>query len=253
VPLSIDDGSDLTAEAIAETVPYTEDLALVVVDRLQAAHGARLTLSGDRLSAASQVLATLARSLHVPVLAVVDSSDPALLSLLDADVLLMLAPTADPFRVHVTIFERDFGVLGSVYLLHARFVDVPDSSGTDPAVVERRVCSPTTSSRASSSTTSSSPSSAKAPTDGSSPAPRTPSNSGNSMRNGPHTHSSKGMRTCPTPANPPALPLITVHHEAAAQAQHHVAGCARPRALHRPRPGQPALVHSESWWAPPAP
>ncbi|MFD8725422.1 DnaB-like helicase C-terminal domain-containing protein [Streptomyces sp. NPDC059629] len=34
LPLSIDDGSDLTAEAIAETVPYMEDLALVVVDRL---------------------------------------------------------------------------------------------------------------------------------------------------------------------------------------------------------------------------
>ncbi|MFJ9567864.1 type II toxin-antitoxin system prevent-host-death family antitoxin [Streptomyces fuscichromogenes] len=140
VPLSIDDGSDLTAEAIAETVPYMEDLALVVVDRLQAAHSARLPLSGDRLPGASQVLASLARSLHVPVLAVVDSSDPALLSLLDADALLTLTPTEDPSRVHVTISERDFGVLGSVHLqpdlLHARFVDVPDSSGTNPAAIE---------------------------------------------------------------------------------------------------------------------
>ncbi|MFD8725421.1 hypothetical protein ACFV2H_47665 [Streptomyces sp. NPDC059629] len=69
-----------------------------------------------------------------------DSSDSALLSLLDADVLLTLAPTADPSRGQVTISERDFGVLGSVYLqpdlLHARFVDIPDSSVTDPAVVE---------------------------------------------------------------------------------------------------------------------
>ncbi|MFJ3250999.1 DnaB-like helicase C-terminal domain-containing protein [Streptomyces sp. NPDC086782] len=36
-PLLIDDGSDLTAEAIAETAPHVKDLALVVVDRLQAA------------------------------------------------------------------------------------------------------------------------------------------------------------------------------------------------------------------------
>ncbi|MFE1961013.1 DnaB-like helicase C-terminal domain-containing protein [Streptomyces sp. NPDC059479] len=34
-PLLIDDGSELTAEAIAETAPYVQDLALVVVDRLQ--------------------------------------------------------------------------------------------------------------------------------------------------------------------------------------------------------------------------
>ncbi|MFJ1975584.1 DnaB-like helicase C-terminal domain-containing protein [Streptomyces sp. NPDC087903] len=35
-PLLIDDGSELTAEAIAETAPYVQGLALVVVDRLQA-------------------------------------------------------------------------------------------------------------------------------------------------------------------------------------------------------------------------
>ena len=59
-PLLIDDGSDLTAEAIAETDRYVQDLALVVVDRLQDAHNARLPLSGDRLPAASQVLASRA-------------------------------------------------------------------------------------------------------------------------------------------------------------------------------------------------
>lgn len=89
--LLIDDGSDLTAEAIAETAPHVEDLALVVVDRFQAAHNARLPLSGNRLPDASQVLAGLARSLHVPVLAIVDSDDPTLLSLLDADILVTLA------------------------------------------------------------------------------------------------------------------------------------------------------------------
>ncbi|MFF1744356.1 type II toxin-antitoxin system prevent-host-death family antitoxin [Streptomyces mirabilis] len=137
-PLMIDDGSDLTAEAIAETAPYVPDLALVVVDRLQAAHNARLPLSGDRLPDASQVLASLARTLHVPVLAVVDSDDPTLLGLLDADVLLTLTATTDPGRVQVTVAERDFGVIGSAYLrpdlLHARFGDAEaaPAAGTDP-------------------------------------------------------------------------------------------------------------------------
>lgn len=132
-PLLIDDGSDLTAEAIAETAPYVQDLALVVVDRLQAAHNARLPLSGDRLPGASQILATLARTLHVPVLAIVDSADPTLLGLLDADVMLTLAPTADPSKVQVTVAERDFGAIGSTYLspdlLRARFLD----AGSAPA------------------------------------------------------------------------------------------------------------------------
>ncbi|MGW4518798.1 DnaB-like helicase C-terminal domain-containing protein [Streptomyces sp. NPDC004393] len=125
--LLIDDGSDLTAEDIAHTAPHMDGLALVVVDRFQAAHSARLPLSGDRLPDASQVLATLARTLHVPVLAVVDSDDPTLLSLLDADVLVTLAATTDPSRVQVTVTERDFGTIGSAFLqpdlLHARFLD----------------------------------------------------------------------------------------------------------------------------------
>ncbi|MEU5632275.1 type II toxin-antitoxin system prevent-host-death family antitoxin [Streptomyces rishiriensis] len=125
--LMIDDGSDLTAEDIRETAPHMEGLALVVVDRLQAARSARLPLSGDRLPDASQVLATLARTLHVPVLAIVDSDDPALLDLLDADVTLTLSPTEDPARVQVTVAERDFGTIGSAYLqpdlIHARFLD----------------------------------------------------------------------------------------------------------------------------------
>ncbi|MFH9016419.1 DnaB-like helicase C-terminal domain-containing protein [Streptomyces sp. NPDC017943] len=74
--LLIDDGTNLTAEDIAETAPHMEGLALVVVDRLQAAHSARLPLSGERLPDASQVLAGLARTLHVPVVAVVDSDGP---------------------------------------------------------------------------------------------------------------------------------------------------------------------------------
>ena len=150
-PLLIDDGSELTAEAIAETAPYVQDLALVVVDRLQAAHNARLPLSGDRLPDASQVLASLARTLHVPVLAIVDSADPTLLGLLDADVMLTLAPTEDPSMVRVTVAERDFGAIGSAYLtpdlLHARFLDaaaapVSRTEGSAPSLgsaVEREL------------------------------------------------------------------------------------------------------------------
>ncbi|MGW1003088.1 DnaB-like helicase C-terminal domain-containing protein [Streptomyces sp. NPDC002520] len=127
-PLLIDDGSDLTAEAIAETAPLVKDLALVVVDRLQAAPSARLPLSGERLADASQVLASLARTLHVPVLAIIDSDDPALLGLLDADVLVTLTPMDDRSKVQVTVEERDFGAIGTAYLrpdlLHARFLDV---------------------------------------------------------------------------------------------------------------------------------
>jgi antitoxin (DNA-binding transcriptional repressor) of toxin-antitoxin stability system len=125
--LLIDDGTNLRAEDIADTAPHMEALALVVVDRLQAAHSARLPLSGDRLPDASQVLAALARDLQVPVLAVVDSDDPTLLGLLDADVVVTLTATADPGKVQATVTERDFGTIGSAYLqpdlIHARFLD----------------------------------------------------------------------------------------------------------------------------------
>lgn len=131
--LMIDDGTNLRAEDIAETAPHMQGLALVVVDRLQAAHSARLPLSGERLPDASQVLAGLARTLHVPVLAVVDSDDPTFLALLDADVVVTLTATADLGKVQVTVTERDFGTIGSAYLqpdlLHARFLD----AGTDRA------------------------------------------------------------------------------------------------------------------------
>ncbi|MFE0420415.1 DnaB-like helicase C-terminal domain-containing protein [Streptomyces tendae] len=138
--LMIDDGSDLTAEDIRETAPHMDGLALVVVDRLQAVHSARLPLSGDRLPKASQTLATLARTLHVPVLAIVDSDDLALLGLMDADVTLTLAPTEDSTRVQVTVAERDFGTIGMAYLqpdlVHARFLDAgaaPPERADSPA------------------------------------------------------------------------------------------------------------------------
>ncbi|MFF2999495.1 DnaB-like helicase C-terminal domain-containing protein [Streptomyces sp. NPDC057950] len=136
-PLLIDDGSDLTAEAIAETVPVAGDLALVVVDRLQRARNPRLPLSGEHLPAASQVLRELARSQHVPVLAVLDTDDPAIVNLLDADVILTLTALPDTGETNVTVAERDLGVIGHARLrpdlAHARFLDTPTAPGTTAA------------------------------------------------------------------------------------------------------------------------
>ncbi|MGR4853928.1 hypothetical protein [Streptomyces sp. LARHCF252] len=42
----IDDGTNLRAEDIAATAPHMKGLALVVVDRLQAAHSAGSTTAG---------------------------------------------------------------------------------------------------------------------------------------------------------------------------------------------------------------
>ncbi|MER5409129.1 DnaB-like helicase C-terminal domain-containing protein [Streptomyces sp. NPDC002769] len=133
-PLLIDDGSDLTAEAIAETVPVAGDLALVVVDRLQRARNPRLPLSGEHLPAASQVLRELARTQHVPVLAVLDTDDPAIVNLLDADVILTLTAHPDTGETNVTVAERDLGIIGHARLrpdlAHARFLDTPTVVGT---------------------------------------------------------------------------------------------------------------------------
>ncbi|MFJ8140917.1 type II toxin-antitoxin system prevent-host-death family antitoxin [Streptomyces sp. NPDC096013] len=133
-PLLIDDGSDLTAEAIADTAPLADDLALVVVDRLQRAHNPRLPLSGEHLPKASQVLRELARSQNVPVLAVVDTDDPALVNLLDADVILTLTHTPGQQTTTVTVAERDLGTIATTTLCpdlaHARFLDTSPTPAT---------------------------------------------------------------------------------------------------------------------------
>ncbi|WP_371674134.1 type II toxin-antitoxin system prevent-host-death family antitoxin [Streptomyces sp. NBC_00289] len=126
-PLLIDDGSDLSAEAIAATAPLADDLALVVVDRLQRARNPRLLLSGEHLPAASQILRELARTQNVPVLAVLDTDDPAIVNLLDADVILTLTTTPGQQLTTVTVAERDLGIIGNTRLrpdlAHARFLD----------------------------------------------------------------------------------------------------------------------------------
>ncbi|MEU0041436.1 DnaB-like helicase C-terminal domain-containing protein, partial [Streptomyces sp. NPDC006333] len=136
-PLLIDDGSDLTAEAIAETVPVAGELALVVVDRLQRARNPRLPMSGEHLPAASQVLRELARTQHVPVLAVLDTDDPAIVNLLDADVILTLTALPDTGETNVTVAERDLGIIGHARLrpdlAHARFLDTPTAANATTA------------------------------------------------------------------------------------------------------------------------
>ncbi|MEV6757000.1 DnaB-like helicase C-terminal domain-containing protein [Streptomyces sp. NPDC051214] len=145
-PLLIDDGTDLSAQAIAETAPLADDLALVVVDRLQRAPNPRLPLSGEHLPQAVQVLGELARTLDVPVLVVVDTDEPAIVNLLDADVILTLTPGAS--LTGVTVAERDLGIIGRAHLrpdlVHARFLDAgpaapapaaPAPAAEDPVAV----------------------------------------------------------------------------------------------------------------------
>ncbi|MET7391387.1 DnaB-like helicase C-terminal domain-containing protein [Streptomyces sp. NPDC005529] len=145
-PLLIDDGSDLTAEAIADTAPLADNLALVVVDRLQRAHNPRLPLSGEHLLEASQVLRELARSQNVPVLAVLDTDDPAIVNLLDADVILTLTNAPGQQVTTVTVAERDLGIIGTASLrpdlAHARFLDTTPNPSPAPSA-------PTTATRAS--------------------------------------------------------------------------------------------------------
>ncbi|MFJ8755319.1 type II toxin-antitoxin system prevent-host-death family antitoxin [Streptomyces sp. NPDC102441] len=129
-PLLIDDGSGLTVEAIAQTAPYVNDLALIVVDRLQCAPAAHIPLSGDQLPAATRALAHLARQAHVPVLAVIDTDDPLLVQRLDADVTMHLALHKSAGTAEITVAERDFGPLTTAYLgedlAHARFTTLQD-------------------------------------------------------------------------------------------------------------------------------
>ncbi|MFJ1847445.1 DnaB-like helicase C-terminal domain-containing protein [Streptomyces sp. NPDC088146] len=112
-PLYIDD-ADLTAEVIAESVACMGELALVVVDRLQAEKREGNALSGHGLPGAARTLTALAERLRVPVLAVVDSDDPEVLTSLQPAVTLTL--TRDRARAEVAVWEKDFGPLSTVHL-----------------------------------------------------------------------------------------------------------------------------------------
>ncbi|ONI48788.1 Replicative DNA helicase [Streptomyces sp. IB2014 011-1] len=136
-PLYIDDGTDLTTDAIAESVPDLPGLALVVVDRLQTTEDPRLPLSGPaQITDAAQALAHLARTHELPVLAAVDTDDPHLIAALSLDITVTLARDAD--QIHATVTERDLGPQATLTLhadlAHARITDPthPHASAVTP-------------------------------------------------------------------------------------------------------------------------
>lgn len=104
-PLFIDDGTDLDVDALAQTVPDIDGLALLVVDRLQAEPDPAVPLSGEALPGATRALARLARARDIPVLAAVDTDDPARLAELRADVVLLLQRDGEMARL--TVAEAD--------------------------------------------------------------------------------------------------------------------------------------------------
>ncbi|MFB8218995.1 DnaB-like helicase C-terminal domain-containing protein [Streptomyces anulatus] len=133
-PLYIDDGTDLTTDAIAESVPDLPGLALVVVDRLQTTEDPRLLLSGPaQITDAAQALAHLARTHELPVLAAVDTDDPQLIAALSLDITITLTRDAD--QIHATVTERDLGPQATLTLhadlAHARITD-PDAGAVTP-------------------------------------------------------------------------------------------------------------------------
>ncbi|WP_078953172.1 MULTISPECIES: DnaB-like helicase C-terminal domain-containing protein [Streptomyces] len=140
-PLYIDDGTDLTTDAIAESVPDLPGLALVVVDRLQTTEDPRLPLSGPaQITDAAQALAHLARTHELPVLAAVDTDAPQLIAALSLDITITLTRDAD--QIHATVTERDLGPQATLTLhadlAHARITDPDPDAGavtpTPPAV-----------------------------------------------------------------------------------------------------------------------
>ncbi|WP_345570982.1 DnaB-like helicase C-terminal domain-containing protein [Streptomyces plumbiresistens] len=144
--LHIDDGTGLSAEAIAETAPYVEGLALVVVDRLQHRDDPLIPLSGPALPEAARTLAHLARHLDVPVVVALDTDDPAAVATLDAAHLTLTLTRTDTCA-EVVVAERDFGELTTA-TLHAdlrcaRFIDPPETepmrqSNTASAVLDTK-------------------------------------------------------------------------------------------------------------------
>ncbi|WKX74080.1 DnaB-like helicase C-terminal domain-containing protein [Streptomyces sp. XD-27] len=126
-PLLIDDGTGLTADAIAQTVPDVQGLALVVVDRLQHAHDPAIPLSGPALPAAARALAHLARTHHVPVLAALDTDDPDAIAALAPGLTLTLTFPRGRQHAELTVAERDFGHLAAfpltADLARARFTE----------------------------------------------------------------------------------------------------------------------------------
>ncbi|WP_435644761.1 DnaB-like helicase C-terminal domain-containing protein (plasmid) [Streptomyces sp. H49] len=171
-PLYIDDGTDLTTDAIAESVPDLPGLALVVVDRLQTTEDPRLPLSGSaQITDAAQALAHLARTHELPVLAAVDTDDPHLIAALSLDVTITLTRDAD--QIHATITERDLGPQATL-TLHA---DLAHARITDPTTPYTSAVTPT-------------------------PAPQTPPSTAT-----PHTPAQTPQAPLQAPTSPPPDPM----------------------------------------------
>lgn len=134
--LFFDDGTSLTAQAIAETAPYVEGLALIVVDRLHHTYDPHIPLSGKQVPPAVRTLTHLARRLSVPVLAVLNTSDTDAVRSLDTDVTLTMAAADDSGIADVTVTERDMGqttIRLRSDLDRARFTDTPAVSAAPHA------------------------------------------------------------------------------------------------------------------------
>ncbi|MEX2983953.1 DnaB-like helicase C-terminal domain-containing protein [Streptomyces sp. C36] len=143
-PLHLDDGADLTAEAITQTVPDITGLALVVVDRLQYAHDPVVPLSGPALPAVTRALAHLARTRNIPVLAALDTDIPDVVAALDPDVALTLTRTGE--HTQVTVAERDFGPQATIklraQLAYARFTDAVTTPASSPVQTAEALSAP---------------------------------------------------------------------------------------------------------------
>ncbi|MEV7775948.1 DnaB-like helicase C-terminal domain-containing protein [Kitasatospora sp. NPDC086791] len=126
-PLHIDDGDGLDAAAVAEVIPAVENLALVVVDRLQTEPSPRLPLSGPAVPHAVQDLAHLAHQHQVPILAALDSADHQAARRMGADIVVTLTRTDDLVELTATEVDLDLPIAVPLRLeaVHARLVDRP--------------------------------------------------------------------------------------------------------------------------------
>lgn len=133
--LSIFDRPGLSAEDIRHAAASLEGIGLVVVDRLQHAAKDGVPLSGARLENEAHILSRLAADLQVPVIAVLDTDDNAVIRTLDPALALIVSRNDQKARIDVV--ERDLGQLGTVTLTpdlgNARFLDPGADNGAAPS------------------------------------------------------------------------------------------------------------------------
>ncbi|MDJ1136832.1 DnaB-like helicase C-terminal domain-containing protein [Streptomyces iconiensis] len=118
-----------TTAVIAQDAAQIQDLALVVVDRLQHVRAPETPLSGRGLAPAARALARLARDQDIAVVAVLDTDDAERVRELGADLTFHLTRTGDEALARIAVIERDLGVLETVTapldMVHLRFLNTP--------------------------------------------------------------------------------------------------------------------------------